>query len=82
MGEADIIMGIKPIKPENVLQNKLYMMYTRIHTFNESTKPLLLSFIDKKCSLIDYECVRHESTKKMLIGSSRLAGKIGAFNSL
>jgi len=32
LSTADLIIGIKPISPEKVLEGKTYMMYSRIAT--------------------------------------------------
>jgi hypothetical protein len=55
-------------------------MYTRVHTGSETIKPYLKSLLDNKICLLDYERIR-DSNNEMLIGSSKLAGSVGMFNS-
>ena len=64
---------------ENLIANKTYVMYSRVHTGSDSIQPYLKALLDKKTNLIDYEKIRDEKDT-MLIGSSKLAGIVGIFD--
>jgi alpha-aminoadipic semialdehyde synthase len=77
---CSVIAGIKPIKIEKVIPQKTYMMYTRLATGNVTLSGYLKGLLEKRVTLIDYERIRDEKDRG-LVGSSKLAGFIGAFNS-
>jgi hypothetical protein len=55
-------------------------MYSRVHTGSESIVGYLKSLLEKKICLLDYEKIRDEKDQ-MMIGSSKLAGAVGIFDS-
>jgi hypothetical protein len=79
LSEADAIIGIKPVKITDLLPNKTYIMYSRVHTGSDTIISYLKSLLERKITLVDYEKIRDEKDQ-MLIGSSKLAGMIGIFD--
>lgn len=79
LSEAQVILGIKPVKPNELLPNKTYIKYSRIHTGSEQIVPYLKHLLQHKVCLIDYEKIKDEKDN-MLIGSSKLAGVVGIYN--
>ena len=53
-----MIVGIKPVKIEDLLSHKTYLMYTRLASGAPSLKPYLRQVVDSKISVIDYECIK------------------------
>ncbi|CAI2368317.1 unnamed protein product [Moneuplotes crassus] len=80
-GSKALLLGIKPIYPQNVIPDTNYMFYSRIANNLEATIPLRNSLLEANCSFIDYEVVK-DSQGNALIGTSRLAGRVGAFNTI
>ena len=58
MSEAHVISGIKPAKIETLIPNKVYMMYTRVHTGAPTVVNYLKGLLEKNITLIDYEKIR------------------------
>ncbi|CDW88348.1 26s protease regulatory subunit 6b homolog [Stylonychia lemnae] len=77
--QAHVIAGIKPAKLDSLLANKVYMMYTRVHTGAPGIVPYLKKLLEQKVTLVDYEKIRNEKDE-ILVGSSKLAGTVGMFN--
>mmetsp|Transcript_7236 Transcript_7236/g.6418 ORF Transcript_7236/g.6418 Transcript_7236/m.6418 type:complete len:334 (-) Transcript_7236:322-1323(-) len=76
-----ILLGIKPIQPSQIIPDTNYMFYSRIANNLGATLPLRQALIDKNCSFIDYEVIRDKEGKS-LVGTSKLAGIVGAFNTI
>ena len=88
LSSSSIIFGVKEIDRKFLINNKTYLFFS--HTFkisndkneiDENKRDLLLSVIDKKIRLIDYENIRDKSTARYL-GFGRFAGIIGCYNTL
>ena len=81
MSECHVIAGIKPAKIDTLMSNKTYIMYTRVHTGADLILPYLRKLIESKITLVDMEKIRSVDKDEMLVGSSKLAGVVGMFNS-
>ena len=55
LSPCDVIFGVKPIKPDMVLEGKTYFMYSRIASAMPASIPLKEAFMAQRCSFIDYE---------------------------
>jgi hypothetical protein len=55
-----VIVGIKPAKISELIPNKTYLMYSRLHTGADYLKPYLKTILDKKICVIDYERIRND----------------------
>ena len=90
---CDLILGVKEIEPENLIPNKKYMFFShtsKIQSDNSAAaqgtpgmdKKLLLKEIkNKKITLIDYENIRDNLSRRYL-GFGRFAGIVGCYNTL
>ena len=93
LSECDIIMGVKEILPELLIDSKIYMFFShtsKIQSDNSAAaqgtpgmdkKELLFEILKKKITLIDYENLRDKTSKRYL-GFGRFAGIVGCYNSL
>ncbi|TNV78364.1 hypothetical protein FGO68_gene15784 [Halteria grandinella] len=79
LSQCDVISAIKHVKPQDLLSNKTYMMYSRLASGTESIKEYKREILKKNITIIDYEQIK-DSEGKSLVGSSKLAGSIGLFN--
>ena len=88
LNECSIIFGVKEIDPNILINNKTYLFFS--HTFKidkkqknigKDKKELLLSILNKKIILIDYENIREKNGNRCL-GFGRFAGIVGCYNTL
>ncbi len=86
--KCSIILGVKEIDPNILINNKTYLFFS--HTFKidkkqknigKNKKELLLSILNKKIKLIDYENIREKNGNRCL-GFGRFAGIVGCYNTL
>tara|TARA_Y100000590_G_scaffold116225_1_gene132641 strand:- start:473 stop:1699 length:1227 start_codon:yes stop_codon:yes gene_type:complete len=91
--DCDLILGVKEVEPNLLIELKKYMFFShtsKIQTDNsEATqgtpgmdkRELLKEVLNKKITLIDYENIRDNLSRRYL-GFGRFAGIIGCYNSL
>ncbi len=88
LNECSIIFGVKEIDPNILINNRTYLFFS--HTFKinkqqknikKNKKDLLLSILNKKITLIDYENIRGRNGSRCL-GFGRFAGIVGCYNTL
>ena len=86
--KCSIILGVKEIEPNDLINNRTYLFFS--HTFKidkkqkdieKNKKELLLSILNKKIKLIDYENIREKNGNRCL-GFGRFAGIVGCYNTL
>jgi len=81
LSECDIIFGIKEVPKEDLLPGKTYLFFS--HTKKEQlyNQRMFQSILEKKITLIDYECLEHEDGQRIL-GFGFFAGVVGAHNGI
>ena len=88
LNECSIIFGVKEIDQNILINNRTYLFFS--HTFkinkqqkniDKNKKDLLLSILNKKIKLIDYENIRGKNGTRCL-GFGRFAGIVGCYNTL
>ncbi len=88
LNECSIIFGVKEIDSNILINNRTYLFFS--HTFKinkqqkkieKNKKDLLLSILNKKITLIDYENIRSKNGTRCL-GFGRFAGIVGCYNTL
>lgn len=79
--DCDILMGVKEIKPELLVAGKTYFFFS--HTIKKQiyNRNLLKTIIDKKITLVDYECLKDPNGKR-IVAFGYYAGLVGAYNTL
>ncbi len=81
MTEADILLGIKEVPVEMLLEGKTYLFFSHTKKLQPYNQKLLQAVIAKKITLIDYECLEHEDGTR-IIGFGFFAGIVGAHNGM
>ncbi|HVF82001.1 MAG TPA: NAD(P)-dependent oxidoreductase, partial [Flavisolibacter sp.] len=79
LDDCPILLGIKEVPPQQVLANKKYLFFSHTCKKQPHNQKLLQAIIAKKCTLIDYECLRHPDGQR-IIGFGFFAGIVGAHN--
>ena len=93
LSDCDLILGVKEIEPDLLTPSKCYMFFShtsKIQPDNSAAaqgtpgmdkKELLREILKKKITLIDYENIRDDLSRRYL-GFGRFAGIVGCYNSL
>ena len=81
IGECDILMGIKEIPVDQLLPGKTYLFFSHTKKKQPQNQKMLQAILDKKITLIDYECLEHEDGQR-IIGFGFFAGVVGAHNGM
>lgn len=81
LSECDVLMGVKEVKAETLIDQKTYFFFS--HTIKEQpyNKPLIKTILAKNIQLIDYE-VLVNSEGQRVIAFGRWAGIVGAHNGI
>ena len=81
MADGDVILGIKEIPIEKLLEDKTYLFFSHTIKGQSDNMPMLQRIIDGKSTLIDYERIadRHD---RRLIYFGPFAGHAGAIDIL
>ncbi len=78
---CDLIFGVKEIPEAAFEEGKTYVFFSHVIKGQPYNMPMLRKMMDKKCNLIDYECIKDDQDKR-LIFFGRYAGLAGMINSL
>ncbi len=81
MRECDILLGIKEIPTDMLIENKTYLFFSHTKKLQPYNQKLLKKIIEKNITLIDYECLEHEDGAR-IIGFGFFAGIVGAHNGM
>ena len=88
LNECSIIFGVKEIDQNILINNRTYLFFSHTFKINKQQKniekykkDLLLSILNKKITLIDYENIRGKNGTRCL-GFGRFAGIVGCYNTL
>jgi saccharopine dehydrogenase (NAD+, L-lysine forming) len=79
--DCSILIGIKEVPPHQVVANKKYLLFSHTCKKQPHNQKLLQTLLEKECTLIDYECLRHEDGQR-IIGFGFFAGIVGAHNGM
>ena len=78
---CQILMGIKEVHPETILPKKTYIIFSHTKKLQSYNRNMFQTFIEKKATLIDYECLEYVDGTRIL-GFGFFAGIVGAHNGL
>jgi len=81
ISDCDILLGIKEVPVAELIHGKTYFFFSHTKKKQPHNQPLLKSILDKKITLIDYECLEHEDGQR-IIGFGFFAGIVGAHNGM
>ncbi|MEO5891509.1 MAG: alanine dehydrogenase, partial [Ferruginibacter sp.] len=81
MFDCDVLMGIKEVPVEMLIREKTYLFFSHTKKLQPFNQELLRSIIEKKITLVDYECLEHIDGTR-IIGFGFFAGIVGAHNGM
>jgi len=81
LSECDLLFGIKEVPVAQLIPGKTYLFFSHTKKKQPQNQKLLQAIIDKKITLIDYECLEHEDGQR-IIGFGFFAGVVGAHNGM
>ena len=81
MSNCDILMGIKEVPIENLIDGKTYIIFSHTIKKQPHNRKLLQAVIKKKIRLIDYEALKDLQGNR-LVAFGRYAGMVGAYNGI
>ncbi|MDB4583648.1 NAD(P)-dependent oxidoreductase [Draconibacterium sp.] len=81
LSDCDILIGVKEVKIEDFLANKIYLFFSHTIKKQEYNRKLLQTVLDKNIQLVDYEVLTNKEGFR-IIGFGRFAGLVGAYNGL
>ncbi|MCD4655255.1 hypothetical protein K8T06_15140, partial [bacterium] len=81
LSECDIILGVKEIPADRILENKCYVYFSHVVKGQPYNMSMLQTMLDRKCVLVDYEKIEDDKGFR-LIFFGRYAGLAGMVESL
>jgi saccharopine dehydrogenase (NAD+, L-lysine-forming) len=81
LSECDYLFGIKEVKADQLIPGKKYLFFSHTRKMQPFNRALFRAILDKKATLIDYECMEHEDGQRIL-GFGFFAGIVGAHNGM
>jgi saccharopine dehydrogenase (NAD+, L-lysine forming) len=78
---CDVLMGIKEVPVDMLMANKTYLFFSHTKKLQLHNQKLIREIVEKKITLIDYECLEHEDGTR-IIGFGFFAGIVGAHNGM
>jgi len=81
VSDCDILLGIKEVPVSQLIPSKIYLFFSHTRKKQPHNRALLQAIIEKKISLIDYECLEHDDGQR-IIGFGFFAGVVGAHNGM
>jgi saccharopine dehydrogenase (NAD+, L-lysine-forming) len=81
LDDCDILLGIKEVPVDMLIPGKTYLFFSHTKKKQPYNQHLFRSILDKKITLIDYECLEHEDGQR-IIGFGFFAGVVGAHNGM
>lgn len=81
LSECDILLGIKEVPLSQLIAGKTYLFFSHTKKKQLHNQKLLQTILEKKITLIDYECLEHEDGQR-IIGFGFFAGVVGAHNGM
>lgn len=81
LSACDILLGIKEVPIEQLIPGKKYLFFSHTKKKQPYNQALFWSMIERKITLIDYECLEHEDGQRLL-GFGFFAGVVGAHNGM
>ena len=81
LSDCNLLLGIKEVPVDMLLEGKTYMFFSHTKKMQPNNQKLFRGIIEKKITLIDYECLEHADGTR-IIGFGFFAGIIGAHNGM
>lgn len=81
LSDCDILLGIKEVPEAMLVPDKTYLFFSHTRKQQPYNQKMFRSILQKKITLIDYECLVHEDGQRIL-GFGFFAGVVGAHNGM
>ncbi len=81
LSDCNLLLGIKEVPVDMLLEGKRYMFFSHTKKLQAGNQQLFKAILDKKITLIDYECLEHGDGTR-IIGFGFFAGIVGAHNGM
>ena len=81
LSSCNLLLGIKEVPVEMLLADKKYLFFSHTKKKQPNNRVLMYAMVDKKTTLVDYECLEHEDGQR-IIGFGFFAGIVGAHNGI
>ena len=81
LSDCDILFGIKEVPIDQLISDKTYLFFSHTKKKQPRNRQLLRTILDKRITLIDYECLEHDDGQR-IIGFGFFAGVVGAHNGM
>jgi hypothetical protein len=81
LSDCDVLMGIKEVPAQELIPGKTYLFFSHTKKMQPHNQPLMRAMLDKKITLVDYECLEHDDGQR-IIGFGFFAGVVGAHNGM
>jgi len=81
ISDADIFLGIKEVPINMLVPDKMYLFFSHTKKLQAHNQKLFKAILQKKITLLDYECLVHEDGQRVL-GFGFFAGIVGAHNGM
>lgn len=81
MSGCDVLLGIKEVPIDMLISGKTYLFFSHTKKLQPRNQNLLRAIVEKKITLVDYECLEHEDGTR-IIGFGFFAGIVGAHNGM
>jgi alanine dehydrogenase len=81
LSECNLLLGIKEVPVNMLMEGKTYMFFSHTKKMQPANQQLFRALLDKKNTLIDYECLEHDDGTR-IIGFGFFAGIVGAHNGM
>ena len=81
LDECDFLFGIKEVRAEKLIPGKKYLLFSHTKKMQPYNQALFREMLDRKITLIDYECMEHDDGQRIL-GFGFFAGIVGAHNGM
>ena len=79
--DCDILFGIKEVPVKDLMAGKTYLFFSHTKKKQAYNQAMFHAILDKKITLIDYECLEHDDGQRIL-GFGFFAGVVGAHNGI
>ncbi len=81
ISECDMLLGIKEVPLKELIPHKTYLFFSHTRKKQPHNQEMFRGILDKKITLIDYECLEHDDGQRIL-GFGFFAGIVGAHNGI
>ncbi|HXB42795.1 MAG TPA: hypothetical protein VNV85_02005, partial [Puia sp.] len=81
MTGCDFLFGIKEVPINDLIEGKTYLFFSHTKKLQPHNQQMFRCIMQKKITLIDYECMEHEDGQRIL-GFGFFAGIVGAHNGM